>query len=178
MEISNLKHQISNNFINSRQGRAGYTLIEILVGLTIIGIIFGVGFSSFREFSRRQSLAGGVKIIVGDLRLAQEQAIAGKKPEDLKCTNGLLGGYNFRVVPPRTYQVEADCTGGVIPVIIKTVTISSDLTLTVPTVNPILFKALGQGTNIPEGEETFVNITQAGTNAVAPVTVSSGGEIR
>ena len=54
----------------------GYTLIEILVGLTIIGIIFGVGFASFREFSRRQSLAGGVKTLVGDLRLAQEQAIS------------------------------------------------------------------------------------------------------
>lgn len=154
----------------------GYTLIEILVGLTIIGIIFGVGFASFREFSRRQSLAGGVKTLVGDLRLAQEQAISGKKPEDVKCTSGLLDGYNFRVVPPRTYQIEADCTQGI--VVVKTVTVSDDMTLFAPAINPILFKALGQGTNIPEGQEVVVNITQAGTNAVAPVTISAGGEIR
>ena len=154
----------------------GYTLIEILVGLTIIGIIFGVGFASFREFSRRQSLTGGAKTLVGDLRLVQEQAITGKKPDDLKCTNGLLGGYNFRVIPPATYQIEADCTEGV--VVIKTVAMSSDLTLTAPSVNPVLFKALGQGTNIPKGEVTVVTITQGGTNAVAPVTISSGGEIK
>ena len=61
---------------------------------------------------------------------------------------------------------------------VKTVTVSDDMTLSAPAINPILFKALGQGTNIPEGQEVVVNITQAGTNAVAPVTISAGGEIR
>src|SRR3989344_2781413 len=129
--FKNLKFKIGNSSNNT-----GYTLIEILVGLTIIGIVFGVGFLSFREFSRRQSLAGGVKNLVGDLRLAQEQAIAGKKPEDNKCTSGLLNGYNFRVIPPDTYQVEALCTGGV--VIVKTVIVPSDLTFSAPSINPIL----------------------------------------
>lgn len=154
----------------------GYTLIEILVGLTIIGIIFGTGFITFREFSRRQSLAGGAKTLVGDFRLAQEQALAGKKPEDVKCTSGLLNGVGFRVIGIDSYQIEANCTGGT--VVIKTVTVSSDLTLSTPLINPVIFKALGQGTNLPEGEEEVVTISQIGTGNTAQVTVTSGGEIK
>lgn len=115
--------------------------------------------------------------MVGDLRLAQEQALTGKKPDDPKCNSGLLNGYNFVVVDSGTYRIEADCTGGT-PVEIKTVTMPLDLSLSTPSVNPLLFKALGQGTNIPEGEDTVINITQVGSNAVIPVTISSGGEIR
>ena len=56
----------------------GYTLIELLVGISIIAIIFGVGFVSYREFSRRQSLTGVTKQLVGDLRLAQQLALTGQ----------------------------------------------------------------------------------------------------
>ena len=41
-----------------RKHNAAYTLIEILVALTIVGLIFGIGYVNFRDFARRQALAG------------------------------------------------------------------------------------------------------------------------
>ena len=74
------------------RSNSAYTLIEILVGLTIVGLLFGFGFVSFRDFSRRQTLAGSAKKVQGDLRLTQESALSGKKPSDFDCN------------PPTFYQ--------------------------------------------------------------------------
>ncbi len=156
----------------------GYTLIEILVGLTIIGIVFGVGYVSFRDFSRRQALAGSAKAVQGDLRLVQEMAIIGQKPDDPFCNPpNILNGYRFGVVSSSQYRLRADCTGGVAAVL-KLVTLPSDITISTPSPNPIIFKVLGQGTNIPSGQNATLVLTQAGTNRTFTITVSSGGEIK
>ncbi|KKR39915.1 MAG: Pilin assembly protein [Candidatus Woesebacteria bacterium GW2011_GWB1_40_101] len=60
--------------------KRGYTLIELLVAITILGIIFGAGYISFRDFSRRQALTAAVRTVSGDVRLTQEMALSGKKP--------------------------------------------------------------------------------------------------
>ena len=154
-----------------------YTLIEILVGITIIGLIFGFGFVSFREFSRRQALTGASKQIVGDLRLAQGEAAAGKKPDDIKCTGvNLLNGYYFRVSGASSYEIQVNCSGGDVDV--KTVNLPGDILIAAPSPNPVLFKALGQGTNIDQGESATLTLTQAGTGSVTTITISSVGEIK
>ncbi len=165
------------------QRSSGYTLIEILIALTIIGLIFGIGYVSFRDFARRQALSGTVRSLKGDLRLAQAEALTGKKPNDplKKCVDPLdvtkprLNGYNFFVSGIRTYTIEAACSGGNVEV--KRVTISSDMAISAPNPNPVMFKILGQGTNIGVTAAT-VNITQAGTGSVATITITSSGEIR
>ena len=154
----------------------GYTLIEVLVGLTIIGIVFSAGFVSFREFSRRQTVVGVAKQIKGDLRLAQSSAISGKKPTD--CT-AILNGFNFRVVDVSNYALEADCRGALAPAMVKNVTLPSGVTISVsPSPNPIVFKALGQGTNITLGGSATLTLIQTGTNNQATITVTAGGEIK
>lgn len=162
------------------RGKLGYTLIEILVGLTIIGILFSVGYVSFRDFSRRQALAGVVKQIQGDIRLAQEQALSGKKPEDPlnKCSDTkYLDGYNFKVnstSSPAGYTVEAVCAGQVIE--IKNVSIPSDFSIA-STITTVLFKPLGQGTNIPV-ESATVTVTQDSTGNQAQIVISAAGEVK
>jgi hypothetical protein len=69
----------------------------------------------------------------------------------------------------------ANCTGG--NVTTKDVTFS-DVSIASPQLNPISFKVLGNGTNIPSGTTITINITQAGTNSLATVVMTSGGEIR
>jgi prepilin-type N-terminal cleavage/methylation domain-containing protein len=156
---------------------SGYTLIEILIALTIVGLIFGIGYVNFRDFSRRQALAGTVRKIKGDLRVAQENATSGQKPADPNCvgpTNPLLDGYNFTVPSePHTYVIQAVCSGGTVDV--KTIQVSSDIDISMSQ-NPILFKILGQGTNIVT--LASITLTQTGTNSPAVITVSSGGEIK
>lgn len=155
--------------------RDGYTLIEVLIVVAIMGLIFGIGFFSFRDYSKKKAVEAIARTLKSDLRLAQGQSLAGKKPTD--CTSS-LDGYSFAVTTgtPSFYTVTAVC--GNQNILIKTATLTSDMSLSVPSVNPILFKPLGQGTNIPSGSSVTITITQFISNFSQVVTVSSTGEIK
>ncbi len=158
--------------------KKGYTLVEILITLTIVGLIFGFGYVSFREFSQRQALTGAARSIRGDLRLAQEFALSGKKPSTVNCDSpNILNGYYFRRNSAANYTIEANCSGGSsAQEIVKSVNIPAGIVLTSFSVNPLLFKVLGEGTNIT-GSAT-ITITQTGTGNTRAVIVTQGGEIK
>lgn len=155
--------------------KKGYTLIEILVTLTIIGFLFSFGYVSFRDFSRRQQMAGEIKQIQGDLRLAQEMALAGQKPES-SCTR--LDGYGFNVYSDTDYKIEANCDGAPGTDINKDSGMPADLTISAPSPNPIIFKVLGEGTNIVASTSATITLTQVSTGRKASVVVTAGGEIK
>jgi prepilin-type N-terminal cleavage/methylation domain-containing protein len=172
LQITNRKNYQSN-FILS-----GYTLIELLVTLTIVGLLFGFGFVNFRDFSRRQSLQGAAEKIRGDLRLAQSDALSGQKPSS-GCPT--LDSYGFYVTST-SYSLYAYCTSGK-QVDIKDVTLPSDISISISpsTLNPIKFKVLGQGTNIPASPTpatATITLTQANTGSTARITVTAGGQIQ
>jgi len=153
----------------------GYTLLEILVALTIVGIIFSIGYVGFRSFSQRQEMQSVARNIRGDLRLAQGQALAGKKPPGVNCDSpATLDGFNFSVDSATTYSINAVCSGGLIET--KSVSMPSGITITPGAVNPIVFKIIGNGTNITG--QVVINITQTGTTNTASITVTEGGEIQ
>lgn len=154
--------------------RLGYTLIEILVGMSIIGLIFSFGYISYRDFARRQSLLGSARRLKADLRLAQEHALSGKKPSSVACSaEGSLNGYDFYVDSTTSYVIQANCTGGLVDD--KVVEISSEISLTaVP--NRFTFKVVGKGTSL-SGPAT-ITLTQAVTENTQIVTISPEGEIK
>lgn len=154
----------------------GYTFIEVLVGLTIITLIFTFGYVGFRDFARRQTITSAARNLKGELRLAQEQAFAGNKPSHVNCNPpNTLGGYYFRVTSTTTYEIEALCSGGAVS--IKQNEITSILSISTPSPNPILFKVLGEGTNIPSGDAT-ITITLTASGQSQDVRVSASGEIQ
>lgn len=162
--------------LQNQKGKKGYTFIEVLVGITIITLIFAFGYAGFREFARRQTLSSAVRDLKGELRLAQEQALAGKKPDHANCnTPNLLSGFYFRVTSATTYTIEALCSGGTVE--IKEKEITTPLTISTPTPNPILFKVLGQGTNIASGDAT-ITLTFPEAERSADITISVTGEIQ
>ena len=153
----------------------GYTIIEILVAVSITGIIFSFGFASFRDFSRRQILTSTIRSIRGDLRLTLEYALIGKKPDDARCLGtNVLDTYGFFVNSANEYIVRAYCSGGSVD--IKAVAIPQDLEISTPAPNPITFKVLGQGTSL-SADATIV-ISQLSTGNTASVVVTQGGEIK
>lgn len=159
--------------------KKGFTLIEILVGLTIISILFAVGYLNFRDFSRRQAIAGAAKLLLGDITLAEQQALSGQVPADTNCTGtNVLNGYDFQVVSTTEYWIIADCTGGPPSKPTKDVTLPSGIFISTPNPNPILFKVLGMGTNIPTGVTATITLTQTATTNTAQVIVGSGGRIQ
>jgi len=177
-EMPNVKSQMSTLNLPKKNSPKGYTLIEILVGLSILSLLFAIGYASYREFSRRQILIGTARTIRGDLRLAQELSLSGKKPGG--CS--VLDGYNFLVVPPTGYEIRALCGvttylekgGSLVGQGVTLSNLSPDLTPS----NTITFKTLGEGTNIPAGTSTTLTITQTTTGTTTDVVVTSGGEIK
>lgn len=165
---------ITNLKIDNSRPPAGYTLIEILVSLTIVGLIFSFGYVNFRDFSRRQAVSSAIKMIQGDLRLAQGNAITGQKPDACGATK-TLNSYSLRVVSDGQYVIEANC--GVTPApIVKDVSLPPGITIS-PIPATLEFKVLGQGTNVGTTDWTLT-IIQAGAGNTATVTVTSGGEIK
>ncbi|MGA3292119.1 MAG: prepilin-type N-terminal cleavage/methylation domain-containing protein [Candidatus Microgenomates bacterium] len=153
----------------------GYTLIELLVSLTIIGILFSVSYVGFRDFSRRQALTGVVKQVQGDLRLAQQDALSGTKPSS-GCNS--LDGINFSIDSSTTYSIYYVCDGAVLPVPVKpTATLPPEISISNDT-NPIFFKGLGSGTNIPAGSQATITVTQIQTGSQANILVGSGGDVK
>jgi len=167
---------------------SAFTLIEILVSMTIIGFLFSFGYASFRDFSRRQALVGVVKQVQGDLRLAQQKALSGEKPSGcIIPTVRTLNGYNFFVGSTTTYKIQADCTV-VGAVDVKTVTLPAGVTISVSTSDPInhplvpantlKFKVLGRGMNMDPGIWATIILAQTGVPDSQVVTVTAGGEIK
>jgi prepilin-type N-terminal cleavage/methylation domain-containing protein len=148
----------------------GYTLIEILVALTIIGLLFSFGYAGFRDYSRRQAVSDTLKMIQGDLRLAEGDAITGQKPTGCNTT---LDTFSFRVVSQSEYVIEGNCGATTIPV--KDVILPSGIMISAPAT--LKFKVLGQGTNLV-GASWTITVTQTGTTNTGSVTVTSGGEIQ
>ena len=114
-----------------------YTLIELLVGISIISIVFSVGFASYRDFSRRQALSGVTKALISDLRLIQQKALAGEKIGS--CTT--LDGYKINI-SSASYSLYADCASDIL---LKTVDLTAnEVALTTsPVTSSITFKVLG-----------------------------------
>lgn len=151
----------------------GYTLIELLAVLAITGFVFTLGYGGFRLYSQRQQTTAIAREINADLRLAKEQSFAGKKPSGCTTT---LEGYKFTVDSTNNkYVVYASCTGGDIQ--IKSQSIPQGYTLTSPSTNPIIFKPIGLGTNIPTGTTVTIKVTNDSINYSQSVVIGSGGDI-
>jgi prepilin-type N-terminal cleavage/methylation domain-containing protein len=156
---------------------SAYTLIEILVVLSIIGILFAVGYANYRGFSRRQVLQGAIKTVQGDLRKTQQSAMSGIKPDSNNCNSPeTLNGYSFNVESLGTqYGIYAVCSGGNVQ-LGSSIDLPSGITMSISS-NPILFKVLGSGTDIASSG-TVVTLTQATTNNSLTITVGPGGDIQ
>ncbi len=90
----------------------GFTLIELLIVIMTLALLFGLGYANYRGFQRRQVLEGAVRTVRADLRLAQELALAGKKPDTTPnntCETSVLIGYTFRRQSNSAYLIQAHC---------------------------------------------------------------------
>lgn len=128
---------------------------------------------AIRDFSRRQELAGVVKNIQGNLRKAQQSALSGVKPEGVSCNSKTLIGYDFYMVSSSEYQIRANCAGGNIIVLDVNLPVSETISMTD---NPILFKVLGNGTNI--ASSATITVVQTATGDSTQISVGSGGDIQ
>jgi prepilin-type N-terminal cleavage/methylation domain-containing protein len=150
----------------------GYTLIEILVSVVIVGILFGIGFVTFRDFSRRQALASITRQIKGDLKLAQEYALSGQKPEAGGCV--LLDGYKVKF-SPTLYGIYRICSGSEQEIEEKEdISLPSGISMQYSQ-NSLTFRVLGKGTDLTS--DLSIILTQAATGNTSVIQISPAGKI-
>lgn len=168
MKIFPKKYKPSEGYLAFNKG--GFSLIELLVVISILLIIFTFALPNYRNYQRRQALDSVAKGIVSDLRLAQEMASAGNKPTG--CGGTPLEGYQFAEISTSQYSILAKC--GTNTFTYKTVSLSG---VTISVSKTILFKILGQGTDIVSGTSMPITLTQTPTGSTRNIEVDSGGRI-
>lgn len=152
----------------------GFTLVELLVVASLVGILFSVGIAKYSEFNRRQAIEQSGLDIKNNLRLAQNKAFTGEK--DSACTDArLLDGW-YMGFTSSTYQIYGCCGGCAAPGLqfsLSTIDLSGkNITITAYPSFPIRFRPLGQGV------ENSGTITISGSGGSRSIIVTASGEIQ
>jgi prepilin-type N-terminal cleavage/methylation domain-containing protein len=159
------------------KSRFGFTLVELLVVVVSMTILFSLGYANYRDFARRQILAGAVRTTKADIRLTQEFAFASRKPSSCGDTDTMIG-YIFQRVSASSYEIVASCSSGLFPS--RRVDLSDKYGgVVIQPFSQILFKVLGQGTDITSGGsvDIVLELPTAGAGYTQTITVTSAGEI-
>lgn len=152
-----------------RRLSSGFTMIELMVSVSIMILLVGGGIASFITFNDKQQLQGSTKMIQTYLRTAQTKARVGDRPEG--CTK--LEGYEVQVpTGTATLQLVAICEDTQIQVQSTTLENIENISAAGGEDVAVLFKVLHGGT---ENEGT-ITLTSTG-GATETFHVSAGGEI-
>jgi len=153
-----------------KEKTAGFTIIELLVVISIMGILLGASLVYYQSFNRRQILGQAAKDLENNLRLAQSQALAGEKPEDwCQAEDKRLVGYRLTFNSETEYQLMAVCSSSEVK-ITKLVRLPPNIIG--PSGTSVLFKVLAQGA---EAETSFL---LQGFEQEARVVVELSGNIK
>lgn len=94
--------------------KKGFTLIELVVSVAIIGMLVGGGIAAYRTFNTKQLVMSAGKEYVQLLRVAQKKAKSGEKP--VGCNT--LAGYRVSVLANDSrVSTYALCDGGSVSIL-------------------------------------------------------------
>jgi len=134
----------------------GYTLIEILVVITITGVLMTIGLSGWTVYRNRRALDEIGLTLVSSLRQVRSKAVRGEKPTTISCTCSSLDGYNVEEDSGNLESVPV-CSGNrlIDPSCQDIIAISEQVDWELPT--SFMFKSLTGYTN--ESGPFYVNLT-------------------
>lgn len=151
--------------------KRGFTIIELLVVFSISALMIGVVFAGQRDFSRRRVSENAANILLTEMREVQQRSLSGVKPNDFACrTPNTLNGYIVRFTDTG-YETYADCSGGEVHV--NSTSWPGDVTTKVEGGNEILFKSVGQGTDL----STDISVNLCAFTSSKTVQLTTSGEI-
>jgi prepilin-type N-terminal cleavage/methylation domain-containing protein len=150
----------------------GFTMIELLITISIMGLLLTLGLVYYQDFNRRQILNQAAKDLSSNLRLAQSRALAGEKPLDwCDGESETLVGYRLEFTTETEYQLMAVCSSSASEFqVTKMVKLPTNVVG--PNGTGVLFKVLARGV---EAETSF---PLQGFGQEKRVTVELSGNIK
>ena len=99
-QFSTLNSQLSSG--------AGFTLVELIVVISVAAVISVIGIAAFVSFNQSQSLNAAAGDIANMFSLAKSRAASGVKPTP--CESQTLNGYQISInIAAKTYELNAIC---------------------------------------------------------------------
>ena len=94
--------------------QAGFTLLEILIAFSVVGIISAVTIASFGSFSKSQQLQQATNEVLATVKQAKSYAQSQVKPDS--CVGKELEGYRVEFcgtacVDPNRHKIQVRCGG-------------------------------------------------------------------
>jgi prepilin-type N-terminal cleavage/methylation domain-containing protein len=80
-----------------RNCEKGFSLLEMIVVLSVLTILSTIGIASFSSGSKRATVETATNELISTLQLARSRAISQVKPENLMKCNGELRGYKVEI---------------------------------------------------------------------------------
>lgn len=95
----------------------GFTLIELMVAISITAVLGTLGIAGFINYNKVQVLQTSASEVVTMLNLAKSRAQSQIKPSSLCPEPNNLNGYTVVIDAPLIYRLELNCSDGSHPVI-------------------------------------------------------------
>jgi len=76
----------------------GFTLVELLIAIVIIGILAAIGVPSFQALMDKKRLQGAVDNVLADLRYVQSESVKQNRDISVTFTEGSSWAYSFSPV--------------------------------------------------------------------------------
>lgn len=151
----------------------GFTLIELMVAISIMAVLSTIGIASFVSYKKVQTLNTAAINLVTDLRAARARSVAVIKPTTCITSNYALLGYQLKLVN-NGYQVDVRCNGFMQPGV-TSVQFPSSLILVTTSTSAVtfLFQPL---TGIAIIEDSLGNQKRNGTITICQASGCSDGQ--
>lgn len=161
---------------------SGFTLVELLVVFSIIGLLSVLGVAGFVDYSRAQAVAAASLEFATMLQTARSRAQSQVKPEVGLCNNrdNPLDGYIMTVCPigtNNTYQLRASCAGYAVEATLVEKTFPSPIFFDCTTTYTYSFRVLSGDVTFGGLPITSLPITIRGYNKSRTVRVYQDGRI-
>lgn len=163
------KNNLTMKQCSNRKPSQGFTLIEFLVVIVLIGALASMTVATFFDYYHSQILQTGANEVVAMLNLAKSNALSQVKNPSLCGPVTVLEGYRVTINNSSDYVLDVMCSGT--PFNISSKALPANVTFTSPTPSSFLFTVL-IGNVV--GSST---ITISGFGKTKDINVSSTGVI-
>ena len=157
-------------FNTATKGRKGFTLIELMIVITILAILLTLGIPSFRELIAAQRVRTAASAMYESLLIARSEAIKRNQPVSLHPnTGGFSNGWRVMLVDNVTSVRTQEALTNVDFAFFD----SSNAAITSPSSTTLSYTGLGRMSNI----KTTVTMSATGTSKQWSVIAEGSGRV-